>query len=85
MAARQLRARRYFAALIVILAGMYALVFFTGKSHTPQLGLDLQGGTTVTLSAKTPNGKAPSQEDLELARRIIEQRVNGLEIGRAHV
>ncbi|MEU2349981.1 protein translocase subunit SecD [Modestobacter sp. NPDC049651] len=85
MAARQLRARRYFAALIVILAGLYALVFLTGDSRTPQLGLDLQGGTTVTLTARTPDGKAPSQEDLELARRIIEQRVNGLGVSEAEV
>ena len=36
-----------------------ALVFFTGTSRTPQLGLDLRGGTTVTLTARTPDGKAP--------------------------
>jgi preprotein translocase subunit SecD len=56
MAARQLPARRYFAALALIIAGMYALIFFTGDSRTPQLGLDLQGGTTVTLTARTPDG-----------------------------
>src|SRR4051812_49917319 len=64
---------------------MYALVFFTGSSRAPQLGLDLRGGTTVTLTAKTPNGKAPAKEDLELARQIIEQRVNGLGVAEAEV
>src|SRR4051812_2748132 len=64
---------------------MYALVFFTGTSRTPQLGLDLRGGTTVTLTAKTPDGKAPAKEDLELARQIIEQRVNGLGVAEAEV
>src|SRR4051812_46768579 len=85
MAARQLPARRYFAVLALIIAVMYALIFFTGDSRTPQLGLDLQGGTTVTLTARTANGKAPDPQDLELARQIIEQRVNGLGVAEAEV
>jgi preprotein translocase subunit SecD len=85
MAARQLPARRYFAVLALIIAGMYALIFFTGDSRTPQLGLDLQGGTTVTLTARTADGKAPDPADLELARQIIEQRVNGLGVAEAEV
>ncbi|WP_222263643.1 protein translocase subunit SecD [Modestobacter marinus] len=85
MAARQLPASRYFAAFILIIATMYALIFLTGDQRTPQLGLDLQGGTTVTLTARTPDGKAPATEDLELARQIIEQRVNGLGVAEAEV
>jgi preprotein translocase subunit SecD len=85
VANRSLPARRYFAVLVLILAGLYALVFFTGSSRTPQLGLDLRGGTTVTLTAKTPDGKAPAKADLELARQIIEQRVNGLGVAEAEV
>src|SRR4051795_7211266 len=64
---------------------MYGLIFLTGSSRTPQLGLDLRGGTTVTLTARTPDGKAPDQADLELARRIIEERVNGLGVAEAEV
>ncbi|HEV7726048.1 MAG TPA: protein translocase subunit SecD [Modestobacter sp.] len=85
MAARQLPARRYFGALVLIIAVMYALIFFTGDRRTPQLGLDLQGGTTVTLTARTPGGQAPDRADLELARQIIEQRVNGLGVAEAEV
>ena len=85
MAARQMRARNYFAAFVLIVASMYALIFFTGDQRTPQLGLDLQGGTTVTLTARTPDGEAPEREDLELARQIIEQRVNGLGVAEAEV
>jgi preprotein translocase subunit SecD len=85
MANRSLPAGRYFGAFFLIVAVLYGLVFFTGSSHTPQLGLDLRGGTTVTLTAKTPNGKAPAKEDLELARQIIEQRVNGLGVAEAEV
>jgi preprotein translocase subunit SecD len=85
MANRSLPAGRYFGALALIVALLYGLIFLTGSSHTPQLGLDLRGGTTVTLTAKTPNGKAPAQADLELARQIIEQRVNGLGVAEAKV
>ena len=85
MANRPPQARKYFAALLIIVAGLYALIFFTGTVRTPQLGLDLRGGTTVTLTARTPNGKPPAQADLELARQIIEQRVNGLGVANAQV
>src|SRR6476469_3966650 len=85
MANRPPQARNYFAALLIIVAGLYALIFFTGTVRTPQLGLDLRGGTTVTLTAKTPNGQPPAQQDLELARQIIEQRVNGLGVAGAEV
>src|SRR3954471_4597979 len=85
MANRSLPARRYFGAFLLIVAILYALVFFTGSTRTPQLGLDLRGGTTVTLTARTPDGKAPAKADLELARQIIEQRVNGLGVAEAEV
>jgi preprotein translocase subunit SecD len=82
----QLRVGRYIATLLAILVALYALVFFTGdKRLTPRLGLDLVGGTTVTLSAKTPNGSPPSAESLETARQIIENRVNGLGVAEAEV
>src|SRR5688500_20057547 len=61
------------------------LIFFTGTERTPQLGLDLRGGTTVTLTARTPDGRPPAPEELELARQIIEQRVNGLGVAEAEV
>jgi preprotein translocase subunit SecD len=78
-------AGRYFAAFALIIAVLYGLIFFTGTERTPQLGLDLRGGTTVTLTARTPDGQPPAREDLELARQIIEQRVNGLGVAEAEV
>jgi preprotein translocase subunit SecD len=73
----QLKASRYFIALALILVALYSLVFFTGdkKAH-PKLGLDLQGGTSMTLSATTLGGKAPDKERLERARQIIASRVD---------
>ncbi|WP_342319848.1 protein translocase subunit SecD [Corynebacterium mayonis] len=68
-------------ALIVVI--VYSLVFFTGdKSPTPKLGIDLQGGTRVTL---VPQGEEPTREQLSDARNIIENRVNGMGVSGASV
>jgi preprotein translocase subunit SecD len=85
VAQRTLPARRYFGAFLLVVAVLYGLVFLTGDTRTPQLGLDLRGGTTVTLTAATPDGQAPDPTELELARQIIEQRVNGLGVAEAEV
>jgi preprotein translocase subunit SecD len=58
----QLRAGRYFGALLALVAVLYAIVFLSGASKAPRLGLDLRGGTTVTLTAQTDTGAAPSRE-----------------------
>ncbi len=77
---------RALALFGVILVALYALVFFTGdKSPTPKLGIDLQGGTRVTLTARTPDGSNPSQESLSQAQQIIETRVNGLGVSGSEV
>ncbi|MFI5954077.1 protein translocase subunit SecD [Cryptosporangium sp. NPDC051539] len=86
----QLRAGRYLAFLAVIVIALYAFVFLTGSGSvkdklTPRLGLDLQGGTTVTLHAAQAGGKAPDAEQLEQARQIIENRVNGTGVAEAEV
>jgi preprotein translocase subunit SecD len=76
---------RYLGALAGILVILYALVFFTGDSSTPKLGLDLEGGTQVTLQAQTTDNKPPSSAALDQARQIIERRVNGLGVAEAEV
>ena len=40
----QIRPWRYLALFAGIVVVLYALVFFTGDSPTPKLGIDLQGG-----------------------------------------
>jgi preprotein translocase subunit SecD len=73
----QLKPSRYFVALALILIALYGLVFFTGdKKPHPKLGLDLQGGTSMTLSARTPDGGNPNREQMEQARQIISDRVD---------
>jgi preprotein translocase subunit SecD len=80
------RPGRYLAVFAAIVVVLYGLVFLTGdRSPTPKLGIDLQGGTQVTLTARTETGAAPTPDQLNLARQIIEQRVNGLGVSGAEV
>jgi len=84
--AGQIRPVRYLATFMVIVAALYLLVFFTGsRSPSPKLGIELQGGTRVTLTARTPDGASPSAESLKLARTIIENRVNGIGVAGSEV
>jgi protein-export membrane protein SecD/preprotein translocase SecF subunit len=79
--ARPWRSIGIFFALVAALAGV--LVFQDNTS--PRLGLDLEGGTSITLTAKTTDGQPPTEESLNEARAIIEQRVNGSGIAEAEV
>ncbi|SFB22700.1 preprotein translocase subunit SecD [Amycolatopsis marina] len=84
--AGQIRPGRYLAFFVLIVIVLYALVFFTGGGKpTPKLGIDLQGGTRVILTARTPDGAEPSRESLNQARQIIETRVNGIGVSGAEV
>ena len=74
------QALAFFAIIIVVI---YALIFLTGdRSAKPKLGIDLQGGTRVTL---VPQGAEPTQEQLDQARNILENRVNGMGVSGAEV
>ncbi len=82
----QIRPSRYLWVFAVIVVLLYALVFLTGDHKpTPQLGIDLKGGTTVTLTARTLNGQPPTQDQLDEAQQDIETRVNGLGVAGAQV
>jgi preprotein translocase subunit SecD len=77
---------RYLTVFLVLLIGAYLLVFLTGdKRAAPKLGIDLQGGTRVTLTARTPDGSAPSRDALSQAQQIISARVNGLGVSGSEV
>lgn len=88
MASRRPRPGRH---LIVFFLGLAVLYGLTALSQAgvedpetpwrPALGLDLQGGTRITLTAE----KAPTKENLDEARRIIDQRVNGSGVAEAAV
>jgi preprotein translocase subunit SecD len=69
-------------ALVALLCGTMAL---TGN-WTPKLGLDLRGGTTITLTAANTSGTGSvDPNSLELARTIIQSRVDSLGVGETEV
>jgi preprotein translocase subunit SecD len=77
---------RYLAIFLALMVGVYLLVFLTGdKKAEPKLGIDLQGGTRVTLTARTPDGSRPTQDALNQAQQIISSRVNGLGVSGSEV
>ena len=55
-----------------------SIFMFTPPQEKINQGLDIQGGLSVVLSAKSTDGDAVTSEDMEKSRAIIEQRVNAL-------
>ena len=55
-----------------------SIFMFTPPQDKINQGLDIQGGLSVVLSAKSTDGDAVTSEDMEKSRAIIEQRVNAL-------
>lgn len=85
MAARSGRPGR---TLVILLALTVALIGLMGlsKTWTPKLGLDLRGGTTITLTAANTTGSGSvDPTSLELARTIIQSRVDSLGVGESEV
>lgn len=76
-------------ALAIILIAMVALTagMFVSNQTTPRLGIDLAGGTSITLKAKSEPGKpgAINETNMNTAVGIIERRVNGLGVSEAEV
>jgi preprotein translocase subunit SecD len=68
--------------VIVLLFGIMALT----KTWKPKLGLDLRGGTTITLTAKPIDGTGKVTADqLNEAKNIIGQRVNGAGVAESDI
>ncbi|HZJ05345.1 MAG TPA: protein translocase subunit SecD, partial [Nocardioidaceae bacterium] len=65
---------------IVVLYGLAAL----GQTWKPRLGLDLEGGTRITLSAVQDEG-AVTATKLKQAADIVDARVNGSGVSEAEV
>ncbi|MFE7194178.1 protein translocase subunit SecD [Kitasatospora sp. NPDC057541] len=75
---------RALALILVVTVGLVALMFGTGNTK-PRLGIDLAGGTSITLSAKSTDPKAINKSNMDIATGIIEQRVNGMGVSEAEV
>jgi len=86
---RPKRTLALFLVAIVALYGLVALLNLDNKkgddsAWKPKLGLDLEGGTRITLQAKSSSGKV-TKPKLEQARDIIDQRVNATGVTEAEV
>ena len=66
---------------MVAIGAMFGIMASAG-AWSPKLGLDLQGGMTITLTA---TNSTVDKDSLELAKNIIQKRVDGLGIGEASV
>ncbi|MFI2609034.1 protein translocase subunit SecD [Kitasatospora sp. NPDC018619] len=75
---------RALALILVVTVGLVALMFGTGTTK-PRLGIDLAGGTSITLTAKSADPKALNKSNMDIAVGIIERRVNGMGVSEAEV
>ncbi len=82
MARKTARPGRTVAVFFGVLAVLYALVAVIG-TWKPALGLDLEGGTQITLTAK--DGQNVSKDNMNEAAAIIDSRVNGSGVTEATV
>lgn len=77
---RPVRTLLVFGLTIVVIYGLAAL----GQTWKPRLGLDLEGGTRITLSAIAQGG-AITPTKLAQAASIVDARVNGSGVSEAAV
>jgi preprotein translocase subunit SecD len=66
--------------MVALTGGM----FLSGHT-TPRLGIDLAGGTSITLTAKSDQPNAINKTNMNTAVSIIGQRVNGLGVSENEV
>ncbi len=79
------RPGRALAILTLILISLGATAFVTGANEV-RLGLDLRGGTSVTLQPRASTaGSAVTSEAIDQAVEIIRQRVNSLGVAESEV
>ncbi|MFD6027342.1 protein translocase subunit SecD [Streptomyces griseoluteus] len=74
-------------SLVLILIAIVAMTggMFLAGHTTPRLGIDLAGGTSITLKAKADQGSAINKANMDTAVDIMNRRVNGLGVSEAEV
>ncbi|MFT4111097.1 MAG: protein translocase subunit SecD, partial [Propionicimonas sp.] len=71
--------------LALVIAALFGVMAWN-NIWTPKLGLDLRGGSTITLTASNVSGTGGvDAKSLELARTIIQQRVDSIGVGESEV
>ncbi|RWR24877.1 protein translocase subunit SecD [Agrococcus lahaulensis] len=89
MAKARSRGARALIWLVVLIAGLvgvnFSAVQWGGGSWTPQLALDLEGGTQIVLAPVVAEGAQVTQEQLDQAVAIIRQRVDASGVSEAEI
>ncbi|GAA2248229.1 MULTISPECIES: protein translocase subunit SecD [Kitasatospora] len=75
---------RALALILAIAVGLVAVMFWKGHT-TPRLGIDLAGGTSITLTAKSDDKAAINKANMDTAVTIINKRVNGMGVSETEV
>ncbi|MFF4648747.1 protein translocase subunit SecD [Streptomyces sp. NPDC001380] len=70
------------AFILVVMVGLVGLMFAQNLT-TPRLGIDLAGGTSVTLTASSKDPKAVNETNMATAASIMLKRVNGMGVSEA--
>ncbi len=75
-----------YRSMLVVIVGLAIAAVFTIVQLPTQLGLDLRGGSQLTLQVLTNEQVTQiSERELEAVQRVIENRVNGLGVSEAIV
>lgn len=89
MATKSTNTHQHALRTLLIVLGITALLYVlmaVNNIWQPKLGLDLRGGTTITLTAANTSGQGTvDPASLELARTIIQQRVDSIGVGESQV
>ncbi|MFG3264213.1 MULTISPECIES: protein translocase subunit SecD [Streptomyces] len=83
-ASAQSKPWRSLALILIAIVGLTGGMFLSGHT-TPRLGIDLAGGTSITLEAKADQGSAINKANMDTAVEIMNRRVNGLGVSEAEV
>lgn len=83
--ARTYDRRNVWLLVLTTLLIVVSAVLFTPPNEKINQGLDIQGGLSVVLTAKSTDGEPVTPEDMEKSRAIIESRVNALGASEATV
>lgn len=83
-ASAQSKPGRSLALILIAIVALTGGMFVSGHT-TPRLGIDLAGGTSITLKAKADQGSAINKANMDTAVDIMNRRVNGLGVSEAEV
>lgn len=77
--------RNIWLLILTTLLVVVSAVLFTPPNEKINQGLDIQGGLSVVLTAKSIDGEPVTPEDMEKSQAVIESRVNALGASEATV